>query len=115
MLLAGSEKYGRFYNALDQMDALDLPPTKSDFTFNQQGSKKSLKLKVKFKKKGATVILSGKFPQAKTCYELYYKEVLFMRCMKSAVIKIKDFLVMDKEDEIFKEKFVLETNQGRFQ
>ncbi|KAL5250059.1 hypothetical protein ACHWQZ_G015958 [Mnemiopsis leidyi] len=115
VLLAGSEKYGRFYNANDHMDTLDTPPTKSDFKFVEQGSKKSVKLTVKFKKKGKEVILSGKFPQARTCYEIYYKEVLFMRCMQSGVIKIKDFRLADMEDGVLKEKFVLESNQGRFQ
>jgi len=108
-IMVGSEKYGRFYNALDIDETLDAEPVKTDFKMVESGNTKSLKIKVKFQNKGGAVTLSGKFPKANICFELWYKETRFVQCMKSAKIKIKDLNEVKREDEaLLTEKFVLE-------
>ena len=108
--MVGSEKYGRFHNALDKDDTLmDTEPSKGDFRYVESGTKKEQKLKVKIQKKTGFVTLSGKFPDSKNCYELHFKETRYVQCMKGAKIKIKDFNVIDAKDEaVLKKSFILE-------
>ncbi|XP_063688015.1 uncharacterized protein LOC134821242 [Bolinopsis microptera] len=108
-VMVGSEKYGRFYNSLLKDEALGTEPTNADFKFLTSGAQKELKLKVKIQKKAGAVTLSGKFPDSKKCYELYFKGKRFVQCMQSGKLKIKDFNVISEENvDVVKEKFVVD-------
>ena len=107
--MVGSEKYGRFFNSLLKDEALGTEPTKQDFKFLTSGAQKELKLKVKIQKKAGSVTLSGKFPEIKKCYELYFQGKRIVQCMQSGKLKIKDFTVISEENmEVVKEKFVVD-------